>query len=158
MTRVDQLAKHIERTVSGPMWHGPVLDQVLTGVTAEHAAARPIAGAHSIWEIVLHVATWAEIARARLDGRATADPPPEVDWPPVRDTSASGWEAALDRLRESHRDLAVRVREFDEAKLDARLPGLEYNAWYLLHGIVEHGTYHGGQIILLRRAAAGAAR
>jgi uncharacterized damage-inducible protein DinB len=134
-----------------------VLDQVLAGVTAEQAAARPIAGAHSIWEIVLHVATWAEIARARLDGRATADPPVEVDWPPVRDTTASDWDAALDRLRESHRDLAVRVREFDEAKLDARLPGLEYSAWYLLHGVVEHSTYHGGQILVLHRAAAAAA-
>jgi uncharacterized damage-inducible protein DinB len=157
MTRVEQLARHIERTVSGPQWHGPVLDSVLAGVTDAHAAARPIAGAHSIWEIVLHIAAWAEIGRARLDGRAIADPPPELDWPPVRDTGANEWDAAVDRLRETHRDLAVRVRQLDEAALDARLPGLEYSAWYLLHGIVEHGAYHGGQIMLLSRAV-GVAR
>jgi uncharacterized damage-inducible protein DinB len=154
MTRLDQLAKHIERTVAGPLWHGPVLDDVLAGVSAEQAAAHPIGGAHSMWEIVLHVAAWAEIARARLDGRATADPPPEVDWPPVRDTDAQEWDAALHRMRESHRDLAMRVRQLDDAALDDRVPGLEYTLWVLLHGIVEHGTYHGGQIMMLKRALA----
>jgi uncharacterized damage-inducible protein DinB len=153
MNRVDQLAKHIERTVSGPLWHGPVLDSVLAGVTNERAAARPIAGAHTIWEIVLHVAAWAEIARARLDGRAVTDPPPEVDWPAVHDTGAQEWDAALHRLRESHRDLAVRVRQMNESALDEPIKGLEYAPWCLLHGVVEHGTYHGGQIMLLNRAA-----
>ena len=152
--RIDQLAKHIERTVTGPMWHGPVLDDVLAGVTAEQAVAHPIAGAHSIWEIVLHIAAWTEIARARLDGRATADPPPELDWPSVREADAQEWDAALHRLREGHRDLAMRVRQLDEGALDDRVPGLEYPIWALLHGIVEHGTYHGGQIMLLRRALA----
>ena len=149
---IEQLAKHIERTVAGPLWHGPVLADVLAGVTAEQAAAHPVAGAHSIWEIVLHVGAWAEIARARLDGRATADPPPEVDWPPVRDADAQDWDAAVHRIRESHRDLAMRVRQLEVDALDERVPGLEYPIWILLHGIVEHGTYHGGQIMLLKRA------
>ena len=152
MTRVEQLARHIERTISGPMWHGPVLDQAVGGVTAEQAAAHPIAGAHSIWEIVLHVAAWAEISRARLDGRAMADPPADVDWPPVRDTSAAEWDAARDRLRENYRDLATRVRHLGEETLDQRIEGLEYSPWIMLQGVVEHGTYHGGQIMLLRRA------
>ena len=33
---------------------------------AAEAASRPIPGAHSIWELVLHVAGWADVARARL--------------------------------------------------------------------------------------------
>ena len=32
------------------------------------------------------------------------------------------------------------------------MPGLDYSVAVLLHGIVEHGTYHGGQIALLKRA------
>jgi len=55
-------------------------------------------------------------------------------------------------MRESHRDLAMRVRQLEEGTLDDRVPGLEYPIWILLHGIVEHGTYHGGQIMLLKRA------
>src|SRR5581483_9098592 len=94
MTAVEWLAKHIERTVSGPLWHGPVLDELLRDVTAEQAAARPIRDAHSIWELVLHVAAWAEIGRARLDGRAVGDPPDELNFPPVREASATAWDAA----------------------------------------------------------------
>jgi len=35
--------------------------------------------------------------------------------------------------------------------------GLDYPVGILLDGVVEHGTYHGGQIALLRKAV-GAAR
>ncbi len=153
MTSVEWLAKHIERTVSGPLWHGPVLDELLRDVTPEQAAARPIADAHSIWELVLHIAVWAEIGRARLDGRALGDPPDEVNFPAVHETSAVAWEQARDRMRESYRDLAARVRQLDESALATRVHGLPYTVGFLLHGIVEHGTYHGGQIAVLKKAA-----
>ena len=157
MTSIEKLARHIERTVGGPLWHGPVLDDLLADVTAAQAAARPIPGAHSIWELVLHVTAWVEIGRARLDGRAIADPPDEVNFPPVRETSAAAWDAARENLRESHRTLGARVRQLEEAALDRRIEGLPYNAWFMLHGIVEHGTYHGGQIALLKRAVGASA-
>ena len=117
------------------------------------ASARPIAAAHSIWQIVLHAAAWAEIARARLDGRATADPPPDLDWPPILDVDAQSWDEAVERLRDSYRALATRVRQLDDAVLNNKVPGLEYSVWVLLHGVVEHGVYHAGQIALLKRGA-----
>jgi uncharacterized damage-inducible protein DinB len=40
----------------------------------------------------------------------------------------------------------------DEARLSEKIPGLEYSVDVLLHGVVEHGTYHGGQIALLKKA------
>ena len=153
MSRANTLAKHIERTVTGPMWHGPALAQVLQTVTHDRASTRPIAGTHTIWEIVLHVAVWAEIARARLKGQATGDPTPEEDWPPVAATGLEEWRLAVERLGFSHRLLAADVRELDDPQLDASVAGLAYSVSVLLHGVVEHGTYHGGQIALLTRAA-----
>jgi uncharacterized damage-inducible protein DinB len=152
MSRARQLAKHLERTVTGPMWHGPALTMVLEGVSAGRAAARPIAGAHSIWEIVLHVIAWVEIARARLKGQSTGDPTPEEDWPPVPATDAAAWARALEQLGACHRQIAADARELDDARLDAMVPNLNYSVEVLLDGIVEHGTYHGGQIALLRKA------
>jgi len=81
------LANLIKRAVTGPAWHGPSMDQVLDGVSAAQAAAHPIAGAHSIWELVLHAAAWAEISRDRLRGERIADPSPEEDWPPLTATT-----------------------------------------------------------------------
>src|SRR5262249_49471376 len=145
------LANHIKRAVKGPMWHGSSLDELLQGVTAAHAAARPVPGAPSIWEIVLHVTTWADVARARLRGE-TVDPTPDEDWPKVGDTSDAAWRAALDRMREAHRSLAHDVRHVDDAVLHEKLAGLEYSRSNLLHGVIEHSTYHGGPIALLKKA------
>jgi uncharacterized damage-inducible protein DinB len=148
MSRASRLANHIERTVTGPMWHGPALIEVLNQVDAARAGARPIAGAHCIWEIVRHITAWADIARQRIHGEALGDPTPEQDWPPIGDD----WAQDLERLKESHRRLAADVRLLDEAALDARVKNLEYPVGILLDGVVEHGTYHGGQIALLKKA------
>ena len=151
MSRATRLARHLERTVTGPMWHGPALTEVLGGVDAKRARTRPVAGGHSIWEMVLHITAWADIARRRIHGEATGDPSPEQDWPPVSDADAD-WPRAVERLNESHRLLAADARVLGDEQLDALVPGLEYTVHVLLHGIVEHGTYHGGQIALLKRA------
>ena len=166
-----QLSNHIKRTVAGPMWHGPALDELLASVSSDQAAARPIAAAHSIWEIVLHVAAWAEIALARLHGQRTGDPAPDEDWPPVPGSdpkfgsdpgpksgsargpdAAANWQAALERLRESYRALATHTRRLEPSAFDEKVAGADYSVSNLLHGVIEHGTYHGGQIALLKRA------
>ena len=151
MSRARHLGSSLERTVTGPMWQGSALAEVLEGVTAERAAARPIPGAHTIWELVLHIIAWAEIARARLRGESTGDPTPEQDWPPVTATDAAAWQRTLERLGACHRELAADVRGLDEARLDQKVANLDYSADILLRGIVEHGTYHGGQIALLKK-------
>ena len=134
------------------MWHGPALAQVLEGVTHEQAAARPIGGAHSIWELVLHASAWAEIARARVGGERLADPAAEEDWPPVGTTGLDEWQLAIERLRASHRALAAAVRDLTGEALDAKVGELEYTVEVLLHGVIEHSTYHGAQIMILRKA------
>lgn len=152
MSRGQRVAEAIERSVSGPMWHGPALADLLDGVTAEQAAARPVANAHSIWEVVLHATAWAEIARERLAGSARADPTPEEDWPPVTDRSPDAWRATVERLKESHRELAAEAAQLDDAALIGRVPGKDHSVLVMYHGIVEHDAYHGGQIALLRKA------
>lgn len=153
------IASRLERTVDGPMWHGPALGELLAKTSATRAAAAPDAGGHSIWELVLHCASWATIALARLDGRDVGgDPPDDEDWPPVpaRATPAE-WKAAQAALRTAYHALAAGARAQTPAQLLACIPGREYNAATMLDGVVEHGTYHGGQIALLVRQAKDAA-
>jgi uncharacterized damage-inducible protein DinB len=163
MSRATRMADHIERTATGPMWHGPALLEILKNVACDQALARPLPAAHTIWEIVLHVTAWCEIARLRLKGQATGDPTPEQDWPPVpsalpepgarSDTSpAAEWRLAVEQLAKSHRDLAEATRQLTDEQLAGPVPGLEYSVSVLLRGVVEHGTYHGGQIALLTKA------
>lgn len=134
------------------MWHGPALADLLDGVTAEQAAARPIPGAHSIWELVLHATAWTEIARERLVGSAKGDPTTDEDWPPVKDTSPDAWRSAIERLKEAHRELAADIARMDDSTLIGRVPGKDHSVLVMMHGIIEHDAYHGGQIAILKRA------
>jgi RimJ/RimL family protein N-acetyltransferase len=135
------------------MWHGPAVAEVLAGLTPAEAAARPIPGAHGAWELVLHMAAWAEIAAARLDGGRVAYPPPDVDWPaPPAHASAEAWAAAQARLAAAYEALAARVLALPDARLVEPVSGQEHSVGAMLDGVVEHGTYHGGQLALLKRA------
>lgn len=58
MKETDRIRDQLERAFSGNAWHGPSVLEILENVTASQAAAHPIAGANSIWELVLHIGAW----------------------------------------------------------------------------------------------------
>jgi uncharacterized damage-inducible protein DinB len=143
-----RLASQLRRSYEGPAWHGPCLGELLAGVTSEQAAAKPVSGAHSIWELVLHVTAWERQALAALEGRKYETLAGDKDWPPVSGT----WQAALDDLESASRALVTAIRAMPEEKLNEFVESTEYNFYFLLHGVVQHNLYHGGQIALLKRA------
>lgn len=152
MNKRDDIADRLRRTLVGPMWHGDAVNQLLHGVSAADANKRPVAGAHTIWELVLHMAAWANIARDRLSLKKQPTPTDAQDWPAVSGTSIEAWSDAQMRLSEAYERLAQQCEGLDDATFDAMIPGHDYNVEVLLQGVVEHGAYHGGQIGLLKRA------
>ena len=151
MTRATGLAARLGHTIAGRQWHGPVFGVLVRDVDAGQAAAHPIRGAHSIWEIVLHVSAWARIARTRLGG-TKHDPTSAEDWPPVVDQSPKAWRRALDELEESHARLQQAVVALSDVELAARAAGKAHTVHDMVRGVIEHGIYHGGQVALLKRA------
>jgi len=103
------LASHLRRTVDGPMWHGPALMELLSTISVTQASARPIASAHTIAELVLHMTAWANIARERLHSPTPVEATPEQDWPTATGLDASGWHDALAQLRAAYDALAKEV-------------------------------------------------
>jgi uncharacterized damage-inducible protein DinB len=145
-------AGDIRRTVSGPMWHGPALAEVLKGISPAAAATRPVGGAHSIWELVLHIAAWADIARTRLGPSIVRDPVPSKNWPPVPTPSLATWRQAVERVESSYNELATQIASLDGESLRQLVPGRDYTVLTMVRGVIEHGTYHGGQIAILKKA------
>jgi hypothetical protein len=68
VSETQRLSEQVERAYAGDAWHGPSVREALDGVTAQLAMARPIADAHSIWEIVAHLAEWNTAIVRRLGG------------------------------------------------------------------------------------------
>jgi uncharacterized damage-inducible protein DinB len=155
MSEISRIVDEFAREHDGEPWHGSSLTAILAGVSASDAAAHPIAGAHSIWEIVLHVTAWKNEARRRLSGAPAAEPE-EGDWPQVGDVSAGQWTETRDRLDRAQKDLVTAVRQLPEARLfepnDRRGPqSSDVIHYVLLHGAIQHDAYHAGQIAVLKK-------
>src|SRR5262245_8228960 len=155
MSQVESLADQLERAFRGGAWHGPAVAETLSGVDETTAAARPILGAHSIWEIVHHLTVWNDVPRRRLDGERLQNLPPERDWLPVEDTSAEAWRQALAALEEAHAAFHDRVLELADDQLDDPVTGSESTVRGTIFGVLQHNGYHAGQIVLLSKRQGG---
>ena len=146
------LADELRSLANGDAWHGPALDALLTGVSAETAAARPIPGAHTLFELVLHLTGWTDVFRLRLEGEVI-DEPAAGDFPAPSGTSESAWAEAKGGLHQAHERLVARVASLSDADLDARVKSRDYTVRFLVRGAIRHAVYHSGQIGLLRKLA-----
>jgi uncharacterized damage-inducible protein DinB len=150
-----RIADQLRRAFAGDAWHGFSLKELLEDVTPEQAKARPIATAHSIWELVSHIEVWTQAAAQAAHGVPMPDMGiigTDKDWPPVTDATAEAWAKALDRLFQASQQLSRAMEGFADERLQETVPGRQYNFYYLFHGIVQHSLYHAGQIALLKKA------
>lgn len=152
MNETHRINSQLKRANQGPAWHGPSLRELLDDVTADQAAAHPIPGAHSIWELVNHIIAWEQISKQRLEGNAMKNPSDEVNFPPVNDTSEAAWQNTLEQLAASNQSLRDAVKLFDDSRLDDLVPEANYSNYFMLHGVIQHDLYHAGQIALLKKA------
>ena len=79
---------------------------------------------------------------------------PEQDWPRIKDKSPAAWKRAQAGLREAHDALNRDVAVLPDERLEERIPGSETTLYGLLHGVVQHGLYHAGQIVILKKGLA----
>ena len=160
MSETDRIRNQFERAFNGEAWHGPAVLALLDGVTAEQAAAHPIPGAHSIWELTLHIAAWEDACRRRLEGDP-AQLSDDENFPPITDTSQSAWETAKAKLSDVHNRLLDAISPIDDSRLDqpiiSNTETTFSTAYVTLHGGVQHSLYHAGQIAILKKAIEGVA-
>ncbi len=138
-------------------WHGPSLVQTLLDVSPDMAGRRITPNTHSIGELVFHVTSWRIFCVKKMQGDAEFDIlTPDKDFGALPDKIDDfEWEALQMELSLSQEELINELdkRETDEF-LEDLVPGRDYTYYDLLHGIVNHDTYHAGQISLLKKAIA----
>ena len=145
------IADELQRAFEGLAWHGPGLLELLEDVDAATAAARLIPDAHTIWELVLHVAVWDRVAQVRIRGQKS-QPTGLLNFPRMPKPTEAAWRKAVKNAKQIHDALVKTVAALPDSRLADRVPGKRYNFSFMLHGIAQHELYHAGQIALLKKA------
>jgi len=138
--------------MEGGAWHGPSVREALDGVGAQAAAEHPIPGAHSCWELVLHLCGSYRLVLRRLEGN---DAPflPEEDWPGVPEPNDDNWRRDVASLFELNARLRKEVLRFPVERLfEPIVANSPYPAFTQFIGLTQHNLYHAGQMVLLKRA------
>ena len=146
------LAEELRNLARGDAWHGPSLEELLADVSPETAQERPVPGAHTLGEVVLHLTAWTDVFRRRLEGEVS-DEPEAGDFPAPGKATAGAWSEAKAALFAAHDRLVARVAALSDEELDARVTGREYTTRFLVRCAIRHTVYHSGQIGLLRQRA-----
>jgi uncharacterized damage-inducible protein DinB len=153
MTQSALLADQLRRAFAGEAWHGDSVLEILAEVDAATASRRPIPKAHTIWELVLHIAAWDAAVLKRSTG-VTVQLSDAENFPAVTDTTEIAWQRALAHLKDTHDRLVAGVAAFPDSRLHERVPGKSgdyYDFYYMFSGVCQHELYHAGQIALLKK-------
>ena len=147
MRLVERTIEELNRSWNGDPWYGPSLRPLLDGISEEQARAHPVRNAHSILELVAHVAYWMDMTVKRLEG-FTGEAPPEHDW---RDVAKLSWPQAVKELESRYAALLDRVARLNDEIMN-RIARKNLTTYAMLTGLIEHNVYHAGQIALLKKA------
>jgi uncharacterized damage-inducible protein DinB len=160
MNDVAFLSEQLLQGYADDPWHGPATVALLAGLTAEEAAAHPVAGGHSIWELVLHMTAWQNEVRKRLGGKP-ATFPSEGDWRQPAAISGAAWAAVQKDLGDSLAAVLQELGSLRESDLETTVESLSsqdpaamtsVTRRAMLAGLLQHNAYHSGQVAFLRKA------
>ncbi len=152
LSEAERIADQLRRAFNGAAWHGPALLELLAEVDAATAASMPLPKAHSIWELVLHIAAWDKAVHRRLGGEKV-QLTGEDNFPRVPKPTAAAWRNAVAQTKRAHDALVKTVAALPESRLRDRVPGKRYDFYHMLHGLAQHELYHAGQIAILKKAS-----
>ncbi len=139
-------------------WTEIKLMDLLAGVTPEMAAAHPIPGANSIWQLVQHCLGWRENVLRKLQGEVFKSPEDNYLGEPT-DTSPEAWSHLLDAIAQNNQAWQQFLLSLPDTDLEKGYAPANnaFTQYAVIHGLLHHDNYHFGQILMLKKMAQHAA-
>lgn len=135
-------------------WTEITLVDILEGVTAEMAAAHPIPGANSIWQLVQHCLGWRDNVLRKLQGEMFESPDDNYLSEPG-DTTPEAWNRLLEAVAQNNVEWQNFLHHLPESSLEKGYAPAQnaFTQYAVIHGILHHDNYHFGQILMLKKMA-----
>jgi hypothetical protein len=99
----------------------------------------------------LHITAWDGAVNRRIVTRKAVTLNDAQNFPKVKDKSRAAWKETIALLKTTHKELVKTVAALPDSRLTDRVPGKNYNVYFMLHGVAQHELYHAGQIAILKK-------
>jgi hypothetical protein len=150
MSSTKQIAKHFRDVYFGGNWTAVNLKDTLADVTLQQATTK-VHNLNTIATLVFHINYYVNPVLKVLQGEPiVASDKLSFNLPPI--TSDEEWQKLVTKALTEAAELADRIEELDDAKLQDVFADPKYGNYYRnLLGIIEHTHYHLGQISLIKK-------
>lgn len=143
------LSEALQHIYHGQPWLDVTLLEHLQETNAEQATRR-CGNSHNIWELVNHLVYWNQNVTRKLKGEIPEQEGDLPDFYMPENHGENNWQATLQRLDASITQVVDTIRNYPEEKMYTVLPETQHNAYFYIQGVLQHVSYHLGQIVLLR--------
>ena len=152
MQEPQRIAQLYADWYTGNPWSCIRLTDILRDITPEMAAAHPIPGANSIWQLVQHCLGWRANVLRKLQGEVFESPQDNY-LGPLTDTTPSAWQHLMEKLAANEQQWQAYLSSLTNETLNtAYAPSKgEFTVYQVIHGILHHDNYHFGQIVMLAK-------
>jgi hypothetical protein len=150
MTLTEQIAKHFREVHFGGNWTSVNLKETLADITWQQAATQ-VYSINTIAALVYHMNYYVSAVLKVLQGEPLdASDKFSFDHPPI--LTREDWEKLLNKTWTDAENFASLIEQLPENKLGEIFSDEKYGNYYRnIHGIIEHGHYHLGQIVLIKK-------
>lgn len=147
---LDRIIENMDTVFRGDAWHGPSVMEILNSLPTHAVTQKNGTSKHTIAELIFHLKAWRIFAFQKLQNNIHFSLQSEADnWGTSSETSEESWPTLVKNLKEAHTNLLQELEKFDDSLLNQRVAGEHYDFYTLLHGIIQHDTYHLGMIWVL---------
>lgn len=145
-----QIASHFRQLHFGENWTSVNLKEALADVDWREATTK-VHTFNTIATLVYHTNYYVEaVLKVLQGGYLEAKDTNSFDIPAIK--SKQDWERLLQKTWSDAELFASVVEQLPEDKLAETFTDVRYGNYYRnLHGIIEHGHYHLGQIVLIKK-------
>jgi len=146
----ERIIKLFESLYDGSPWIDVTIVGTVKNITAEQAAKKINTDRNSIWEIVNHLIYWRLTVLQRMQGTIVVFPDSNY-FEPVKNTSESAWKNTLEKFKDSQQKWIDFLETFSENDFEKLVQNKTMTYYEHIHGIIQHDSYHLGQITLLSK-------
>lgn len=150
MKTPQAIAAQLKSIYNGGNMTGVAMKQVLDDITWKEAI-QEVYGCNTISTLLYHTQYYIRIiSRVLQGGPLVGNDALSFNHPPI--TSQAEWNALKTIVFQEIEEMALLIEQLPEEKLWEDFAGKKYGSYYRnLHGVLEHTTYHLGQMSLLKK-------